>query len=144
MRGVLHVHSIFSDGEESLERLVKTFIDAGMSFAAVSDHAEVFDEQRMQEYVALCDSLSSDRFLVIPGLEFALKGGSIHILGYGITRRVRFTHMDELVDGIHDAGGVAVLAHPPTGSINMIGSIRSKLDGIEIWNGRYDGTVAPR
>src|SRR5712691_2072798 len=121
-KGVLHVHSVFSDGEESLERLVETFKQAGMSFAAVSDHAEVFDEERMRQYAALCESLSSARFLVIPGLEFALKGGSIHILGYGIRTRVRFVHMEELVDGIHDAGGIAVLAHPPFGSINMIGS----------------------
>ena len=144
MRGVLHVHSQFSDGEESLERIVQTFRDAGMAFIAVSDHAEVFDEQRMQEYVAICDSLSSNNFLVIPGLEFALKGGSIHILGYGITKRVRASTMEQLVGGIHEAGGIAVLAHPPVGSINMIGTIKAELDGIEVWNGRYDGTVAPR
>jgi len=144
MRGVLHVHSLFSDGEESLERIVQTFRDSGMSFIAVSDHAEVFNERRMQEYVANCDSLSSQHFLVIPGLEFALKGGSLHILGYGITRRVAASSMEQLVDGIHDAGGIAVLAHPPVGSINMIGSIKGKLDGIEVWNCRYDGTVAPR
>jgi predicted metal-dependent phosphoesterase TrpH len=144
MRGVLHVHSQFSDGEESLERIVQTFRDAGMAFIAVSDHAEVFDEQRMQEYVAICDSLSSNNFLVIPGLEFALKGGSIHILGYGITKRVRASTMEQLVGGIHEAGGIAVLAHPPVGSINMIGTIKGELDGIEVWNGRYDGTIAPR
>jgi len=144
MRGVLHVHSVFSDGEASLDRIVQTFKAADMSFIAVSDHAEVFDEERMREYVALCESLSSPSFLVIPGLEFALKGGTIHILGYGITRRVRAATMEELVDGIHEAGGIAVLAHPPVGSINLIGAIRGKLDGIEIWNGRYDGTVAPR
>lgn len=143
-KGVLHVHSVFSDGEEPLERLVQTFKDAGMSFIAVSDHAEVFDERRMQEYIAVCQSLSSSQFLVIPGLEFALKGGSIHILGYGITTRVRAPNMEQLVDGIHDAGGIAVLAHPPFGSINMIGPIKAKLDGIEVWNGRYDGAVAPR
>ena len=143
-KGVLHVHSLFSDGEEPLERLVETFKRAGMSFAAVSDHAEVFDDRRMDEYVRLCDSLSDSAFLVIPGLEFAMKGGSIHILGYGIRKRVRFVYMEELVDGIHNAGGLAVLAHPPVGSINMIGAIKGKLDGIEVWNGRYDGTVAPR
>jgi predicted metal-dependent phosphoesterase TrpH len=144
MRGVLHVHSIFSDGEESLERVVEMLDAAGMSFIAASDHAEVFDERRMQEYVALCDSLSSARFLVIPGLEFALKGGSIHILGYGIEQRVRASSMEQLVDGIHEAGGIAVLAHPPAGSINMIAPVKAKLDGIEVWNGRYDGTVTPR
>jgi hypothetical protein len=144
MRGVLHVHSTFSDGDESLERVVETFKDGGMDFIAVSDHAEVFDEGRMREYVALCASLSSAEFLVIPGLEFALKGGSIHVLGYGISERVRASSIEELVDGIHRAGGIAVLAHPPSGSINMIAPVKGKLDGIEVWNGRYDGTVSPR
>jgi len=144
VRGVLHVHSRFSDGEESVERVAQTFRDSGMCFVAMSDHAEVFDEQRMQEYVAICDALSDSDFLIIPGLEFAFKGGSIHILGYGITRRIHASGMEELVDRIHEAGGIAVLAHPPLGSINMIGSIKGTLDGIEVWNGRYDGVVAPR
>ena len=143
-KGVLHIHSVFSDGEESLDRLAESFRLAGMSFAAVSDHAEVFDDRRMEEYVLLCEALSSSSFVVIPGLEFALHGGDIHILGYGITRRVRFKSAEGLVDGIHEAGGIAVLAHPPFGSINILGSVRAKLDGIEVWNGRYDGTHAPR
>jgi predicted metal-dependent phosphoesterase TrpH len=115
-----------------------------MQFAAVSDHAEVFDDLRMEQYVHLCQALTDNSFLVIPGLEFALKGGTIHILGYGIRKRVRFNSIEGLVDGIHDSGGIAVLAHPPVGSINLIASIKTKLDGIEVWNGRYDGTVAPR
>jgi predicted metal-dependent phosphoesterase TrpH len=143
-KGVLHVHSVFSDGEESLERLVPLFRQLGMDFVAVSDHAEVFDNDRMEHYVELCDSLSSERFVVIPGLEFAMAGGDIHILGYGVRRRVRAPDMERLVDGIHEAGGIAVLAHPPAGSTNMIGPIKSKLDGIEVWNGRYDGVHAPR
>jgi len=144
MKGVLHVHSVFSDGEESLDRLVETLRQAGMSFAAVSDHAEGFDDRQMEDYVRICEALSTESFLVIPGLEFALYGGELHILGYGITRRIRFVGMEDLVDRIHDSGGIAVLAHPPLGSINMIGPIRGKLDGIEVWNGRYDGTRAPR
>src|SRR3954470_19334674 len=144
MKGVLHVHSVFSDGEESLDRLVERFNLSGMRFAAVSDHAEVFDEARMKDYVSLCASLSDSSFLVIPGLEFALHGGNIHILGYGITKRVRFKSMEQLVDGIHDAGGIAVLAHPPEGSTNMIGPIKGKLDGVEVWNSRYDGIHTPR
>src|SRR5262249_39261561 len=139
-----HIHSVFSDGDESLEQIVQTFKNDGMSFIAMTDHAEVFDDARMQRYVVLCESLSTADFLVIPGLEFAMKGGSLHILGYGITNRVRASNMESLVDGIHDAGGLAVLAHPPRGSINMIHGIKSRLDGIEVWNGRYDGTVTPR
>ncbi len=143
-KGVLHVHSVFSDGEESLDRLVEGLRLAGMSFAAVSDHAEVFDDRRIAEYRQKCDALSTHSFIVVPGLEFALHGGEIHILGYGITHRIRFNGVEELVDGIHEAGGIAVLAHPPVGSINILGSIRGKLDGVEVWNGRYDGTLAPR
>jgi hypothetical protein len=143
-KGVLHIHSVFSDGEESLDRLVEGLRLAGMSFAAVTDHAEVFDDRRMEEYAVLCREVSTESFVVIPGLEFALHGGDIHILGYGITRRIRFKYAEELVDGIHEAGGIAVLAHPPVGSINILGPVRGKLDGVEVWNGRYDGTHAPR
>ena len=143
-KGVLHVHSVFSDGDESLDRLVEHFRLAGMSFAAVSDHAEVFDDRRIKDYFQTCEALSTESFVVIPGFEFALHGGEIHILGYGITRKVRFKSVEELVDGIHEAGGIAVLAHPPIGSINILGPIRRKLDGVEVWNGRYDGTHAPR
>jgi len=143
-KGVLHVHSAFSDGEESLERLVESLHLAGMRFVAVSDHAEVFDDRRIAEYLQKCDALSTHSFVVIPGLEFALHGGEIHILGYGITQRIRFNNVEELVDGIHQAGGIAVLAHPPLGTINILGSILGKLDGVEVWNGRYDGTRVPR
>src|SRR5262245_54707845 len=115
-----------------------------MTFAAVTDHAEVFDDVRMHRYVEHCQALSRANFVVIPGLEFAFPGGGIHILGYGITRRVHASDMEKLVDGIHDAGGIAVLVHPPAGCTNLIASIKSKLDGIEVWNGRYDGVHAPR
>jgi predicted metal-dependent phosphoesterase TrpH len=144
MKGVLHIHSRFSDGEETLDRLASVLQTNGIRFAAVSDHAEAFDDRKMEEYVRLCENLSTASFIFIPGLEFALKGGTIHILGYGIRKRIRFSSMDALVDGIHHEGGIAVLAHPPVGSINLIGSIKTKLDGIEVWNGRYDGTIAPR
>src|SRR5207253_11424403 len=113
------------------------------SVAAVSDHAEVFDDRRMEEYVLLCEALSSNSFVVIPGLEFALHGGDIHILGYGITRRVRFKSAEGLVDGIHEAGGIAVLAHPPFGSINLLGPVRAKLAGIDVRDARYGGTHTP-
>lgn len=144
MRGVLHVHSIFSDGEAPLERIVQAFAAKGVNFIAVSDHAEVFSDDRMERYVTLCEALSSARLLVIPGLEFALKGGTIHILGYGVRKRVRASSIEQLVDGIHDAGGIAVLAHPPVGSLNIVEPVKDKLDGIEVWNVRYDGPVAPR
>src|SRR5581483_4999024 len=114
-KGVLHVHTEFSDGEESLDRLVHVLRIAGMSFAAITDHAEVFDDIRVEKYLRTCEALSTESFVVIPGLEFALHGGEIHILGYGVTRRIRFKTIEELVEGIHDAGGIAVLAHPPTG-----------------------------
>jgi hypothetical protein len=144
LQGVLHVHSTFSDGNEPLETVVETFGAMGLDFVAVSDHAEVFDDARMQDYVRRCESLSSASFTVIPGLEFALLGGSLHTLGYGVRRRVRAPDLDKLVDGIHEERGLAVLAHPPTGSINLIASVKNKLDGIEVWNARYDGTFAPR
>src|SRR5436309_15089673 len=111
IKGVLHVHSVFSDGEEPLDRVVEPLRQAGMSFAAVSDHAEVFDDLRMEDYVWICETLSTETFVVIPGLEFSLYGGEIHILGYGITRRIRFTDMEDLVDRLNDDVVIDVLSY---------------------------------
>jgi predicted metal-dependent phosphoesterase TrpH len=144
MRGVLHVHSVFSDGEESLERIAERFRFLGMQFVVVSDHAETFDQARMDAYVRLCASLSKAGFLVIPGLEFAMHGGHIHMLGYGITTRFRFDGIEKLVEGIHAQGGLAVLAHPDGASAHLIAPVRTMLDGVEIWNGRHDSLWAPR
>src|SRR5207249_5280472 len=69
-RGVFHVHSVFSDGEESLERLVEIFRQSGMSFAAVSDHAEVFGEGRMEKMFGFSDSLSEIASFLFPVLKF--------------------------------------------------------------------------
>ena len=143
LRGILHIHSTFSDGEETLERLAENLKGLGLQFMAVSDHAEVFDSDRMARYVQLCAALSTPKFLVIPGLEYASHAG-LHILGYGVTERTRAKDPDGIVDGIHQAGGLVVLAHPPAGCINLITSVKHKFDGIEVWNGRYDGVHAPR
>lgn len=143
-RGALHIHTIFSDGQEPLERWAELLKAADMDFIAVSDHAESFDDVRMREYVALCRSLSEEDFLVIPGLEFSLFGGEMHMLGYGITERLRATGLEELVGAIQGAGGLAVLAHPARGAFNLISGAIDKLNGIEVWNGRYDGRYSPR
>ena len=64
-KGVLHVHSSFSDGEESLDRLAEALRLTGMSFVAVSDHAEVFDDRRVEDYARICEALSTHSFLMI-------------------------------------------------------------------------------
>src|SRR5437899_8953190 len=108
IKGVLHVHSVFSDGEEPLDRVVETLRQAGMSFAAVSDHAEAFDDRRMEDYIRICETLSTETFVVIPGLEFSLYRGEIPTLGSRITRQVCFTAAEGRDQHIHDQGGPAV------------------------------------
>ena len=57
---------------------------AGCPFACVTDHAEAFDDVRLEAYRRECDEQSDERFRFIAGLEYGCEG-RMHVLGYGVT-----------------------------------------------------------
>ena len=123
----LHVHSSFSDGKSPPEELVEQANKNGLKFIAISDH------NTLNAYLET-DILKSP--LVIPAIEFDCwyKGVLVHILGYGIdvknplllslcAKTKKETEADivrlftqrtpqTVINAIHAAGGIAVLAHP--------------------------------
>ena len=84
LQGALHIHSTYSDGELTLAELRQVFVAAGCRFACVTDHAEAFDDARLEAYRRECDEQSDDRFRFIAGLEYTCEG-RMHVLGYGVT-----------------------------------------------------------
>ncbi|HLG21718.1 MAG TPA: PHP domain-containing protein [Candidatus Manganitrophaceae bacterium] len=148
-KGALHLHSVFSDGELALEALKERFKARGFDFLAMSDHAEMTTPEKMEGYVSRCRSLSDDAFLVIPGLEFAYPSafapgsGRLHLLGFGLERLEREERPGPMIDAIHRMGGVAVLAHPYPLHYPDYAQILGSLDGLELWNTKYNGRFAP-
>ncbi|HLJ85758.1 MAG TPA: hypothetical protein VKZ53_02990 [Candidatus Angelobacter sp.] len=143
LKGAIHVHSTFSDGEFTLRELRETFLAEGNHFVCVTDHAQAFDPPKLEAYVRECASLSSDQFLFIPSLEFECYE-RMHILGYGITSLIESPDPQEVIQCIERAGGISVIAHPKDSALAWIESFEVLPSGIEAWNSKYDGRYAPR
>jgi hypothetical protein len=143
LKGALHIHSTYSDGEFTLGELRDVYLADGCRFACVSDHADWFDEGRLESYIRECAALSDDRFRFIAGLEFPCVE-CLHIVGYGVTRLVGAMDPRAVIAHIEACGGVSVIAHPKDAHFDWIGGFDVLPHGVEVWNSKYDGRYAPR
>ncbi len=149
----LHIHSCFSDGKLTPEELCEDAQKKGLKYFAIADHNTVDAYKKT-------DLLSKEN--IIPAIEFDCwyKGVLVHILGYGIdvnnekllqycAKTKKETEADivrlfnnrspkNVIEAIHNAGGIAVLAHPACyWCINLEhfvkGMVKDGLDGIEVY-----------
>jgi len=143
LKGAIHVHSTYSDGEFTLPELREIFLAGGCAFVCITDHAESFTQRKLENYISECEALSDNRFRFVPGLEFECTE-KMHILGYGVVSRVDTVEPQEVIRHIESKGGVSVIAHPKSSAFAWIERFRTLPKGIETWNTKYDGRYAPR
>lgn len=143
LRGALHIHSTYSDGELTLRQLRDVYLAAGCRFACVTDHADCFDAEKVAAYVDECAALSDSTFCFIPGLEYPCCE-RMHIVGYGATRLADTMDPAAVIRHIDACGGVSVIAHPKDSHFDWIASLDELPRGLEVWNSKYDGRYAPR
>jgi hypothetical protein len=143
LKSATHIHSTYSDGEFTLAELRKVYMSAGYDFVCMTDHAEAFDEEKLQAYIKECETLSDEQFRFIAGLEFECQQ-RMHILGFGVTKLVKTLDPQEVIQHIKNENGISVIAHPMDCMFDWIGSFDLLPDGIETWNSKYDGRYAPR
>jgi hypothetical protein len=143
LRGVLHLHSNYSDGEFTLPELRRVLTHEGYTFACLTDHAEYFDQRAVDAYVEECSVLSDHRFCFVPGLEFRCDN-SIHVLGLGVTRLLASAEPADAVRHIAECKGISIIAHPEEAAFARIASLTALPDGVEVWNSKRDGQYAPR
>ena len=128
MKADLHIHSVYSkDGKSTPEQIVEAALAAGLGCIAVTDH---------NEFRAHLDLEGERRLIVIPGEEVSSSEG--HIVALGIDRHIpRDMGVPETIEAIHEAGGIAIAAHPyrwwsGLGEENVV----PEFDGVEARNGR--------
>jgi hypothetical protein len=143
LKGALHVHSTYSDGDFTLAELREVLLADGCRFVCMTDHAEAFDDKKLKAYQEECRSLSSDEFLFLPGLEYECEQ-RMHILGYGATQLASSKAPQRVIRDITGQGAIAVIAHPKNEFLPWIEEFEELPDGIEVWNSKYDGRYAPR
>jgi len=124
----LHVHTYYSeDATTTLEELEHYARKKGLDGVAVTDHNTLRGALKLAK---------TSRLTIIPGLEVETLGG--HVLALNITTlippKLRIT---ETVQKIHDAGGLAVIAHPAAVLKTGLGrkiTLNSNIDAVEVIN----------
>jgi hypothetical protein len=143
LKGALHVHSTYSDGEFTLAELRQILLDQGCSFVCVTDHAEHLDAEQLARYTEECRALSDENFLFVAGMEYSCEN-QMHVLGYGATQLSDSKDPETVIDHIGQQGAIPVIAHPKNEFFAWIETFHTLPQGIETWNSKYDGRYAPR
>ena len=121
LKGAIHIHSTYSDGEFTLAQLREVYAALGCDFVCMTDHAEYFDAAKNKSYIDECRSLSDDRFRFITGLEYTCDN-RMHVLAYGVTSPVTTTDPQKVIRHIKNEGGISVIAHPMDSAFEWIES----------------------
>lgn len=136
-KGNLHTHTTVTDGKKTPGEVIALYREHGYDFLSLTDHW-VHSETRMTE----------DGMLLLGGCEYNINGadvlaGVFHIVAVGEREPARLERSkangeytaQDIVDAIHDVGGIAILAHPAW-SLETCEQIMplEGFDGIEIYN----------
>jgi len=131
-KGNLHTHTTLSDGRIAPEEVADLYREKGYDFMAITDHWIVGEAWQEKD------------FLMLSGAEFDtgddMKKGIYHIVGIGMENPVNLgkeprPDAQTIIDEIHQAGGIAILAHPAWSMNRADQSCCLKgLDGCEIYN----------
>ena len=80
LKGDYHIHTYYSDGVFSPEKIVDLALDAGLQVIALTDHDNVLSYNVAKEYL----KTKEVDFKLIPGIEVntLYKDYEVHILGY--------------------------------------------------------------
>lgn len=80
MKSDFHIHTYFSDGVYSPEKIVDTAIDVGLEVIALTDHDNILSYKVAQDYI----KSKNKKLEVIQGVEIntLYKNYEVHILGY--------------------------------------------------------------
>lgn len=141
----LHQHTTRSDGSLSPEEMTALYRDCGYDAVAITDHWVYSPVENFSGMI----SLGGAEYHV--GYRDAAEG-IFHILCLFADRAPTLVKGEctaqEVIDAIHEAGGLAILAHPAW-SLNDLSLVKELhgFDGVEIfntvskWTGRADASV---
>ncbi|MFH0860329.1 MAG: CehA/McbA family metallohydrolase [Candidatus Altiarchaeota archaeon] len=139
MRFELHSHTNVIDGRSTPEEIVRAAVGRGLDGIAITDHDQVRGNLEARRF-------APEGFTVIPGIELSAREGHIICLGsidipedfLGVMKNPeKQKPASEIINLIHDIGGLAIAAHPYDLIRNGVGDLVYELefDAIEVLNG---------
>jgi predicted metal-dependent phosphoesterase TrpH len=141
-----HMHTIYSDGRLHPEDLMQQTIDIGLKGLAITDHHSVGGYRIAQRW--LQNQGESNPSATLPKLWVGVEVNAnlldtdVHILGYAFDPEIECIQpyleghtvtgkrykAANAIDAIHQAGGIAVLAHPARYRRSPVELIRAAAD----------------
>jgi hypothetical protein len=124
-----HIHTAYScDGNLSLEHLLDLTRRSGLGVIAITDHNTMRGLQKVPQ------QFSGVSPLVIPGEEVSTDYGDI--TGIFLSEEIRSRVFAEVIDEIHDQGGLSIFPHPLRRKKNPPKDLIVDIDFIESVNSR--------
>jgi predicted metal-dependent phosphoesterase TrpH len=106
-RADLHIHTLASDGTSPVEDILAAAVASGLDVIAITDHERI-DAAVAARAMAVDLGLPIE---VVIGEEVTTRGG--HLLALFVERRIApFGSLRSTIAAVHDAGGLAIPAHP--------------------------------
>jgi len=103
--GVYHVHTTFSDGRKSLEKVAAAASRQGLDFLILTDHGN-------PNRASLAGQGWKGNVLVLAGSELSVSRGHLVALDFKTPERDFARNAEEAVLEVVAAGGFTVIAHP--------------------------------
>lgn len=153
-----HMHTVYSDGRLQPEKLMEQAIACGLKGLAITDHHSTQGYVQAQIWLDNWKLNHPDKNSEAPSLwtgaeiNAELLNNDVHILGYGFepqhpslkpylrgksTEGTYCYSAARVIEAIHEAGGLAVLAHPcryrSTADQLIPEAARFGIDGVEIY-----------
>lgn len=108
----------------TLKELIVYSKRSGLNCVAVTDHDTIEGALKL---------VKQDEILVIPGVEVSAKG--CHVLALNVMEPIQSgLGAQEVVERVHEAGGIAALAHPTAAYKGARKTLTAKFDAIEVIN----------
>lgn len=124
----LHVHTVYSDGEGTVDEVLATAEQRGLDGIAITDHETITG--------ALEARAKSKKLIVVPGGELTTDSGHLVALGIQTPLPAKLGYTEALKE-IRRLNGVAVLVHPYAGRPKTAVWKAHKPDAVETINSLY-------
>ncbi|MCS6989065.1 MAG: CehA/McbA family metallohydrolase [Chloroherpetonaceae bacterium] len=138
--GVIHVHSIYSDGSGTIEEIMQAATELGLDFVIVTDHNTL--KARADGYEGYY--FNDQRHLTLCLISYEANDiyDQNHYLALGVSKTVhKRKPASDYVEAVREAGGFGVIAHPHERREAFEKyppfpwtEWSANFDGIEIWN----------
>jgi hypothetical protein len=144
VRAAAHVHSEWShDASWSLPDIAAAFAQRRYDVVLLSEHSSHFAPGDWDTYIAACAAASTDRILLVPGIEYNDDDNVVHVPAWGDLPFYgqRQPDIATLLGKVNADDGVTVMAHPWRRDAwqRYDPAWAQHLTALEVWNRKYDG-----